>query len=109
MSVQQDSADSVDPSSYAISIFGRHDKNGDGSLNRTVELLWTCCYFALPSCAPHGSGCTFRTLEAASAALEPHSRRREASMSAGPISEHPQVLKRWETVPHSHDYRRRRL
>jgi hypothetical protein len=43
MSVQQDSADSVDPSSYAISIFGRHDKNGDGSLNRTVELLWTCC------------------------------------------------------------------
>ena len=26
----------VDPSSYAISIFGRHDKDGDGSLNRTA-------------------------------------------------------------------------
>ena len=54
----------VDPGSYAISIFGRHDKDGDGSLNRTapqcqLQLLWPA---AMPA-ARDGPGRTFLTLE----------------------------------------------
>ena len=52
--MEQHSSACVDPGSYAISIFGRHDKDGDGSLNRTAP---QCQLQLLPSC--HAS-CTRR-------------------------------------------------
>ena len=64
--MEQHSSACVDPGSYAISIFGRHDKDGDGSLNRTapqcqLQLLWPA---AMPA-ARDGPGRTFSPWSAA--------------------------------------------